>query len=93
MRIPAKLLPALIFSMPLLAATSAEIEHVVQQVLANEGALFVSYTVYDNGRVNLMFGVNEPGWRIENAVKALQSHPHIPSVTWFKTDTDFCPIR
>ena len=89
----AKLLPALLFSLPVWAASPAQIEYAVQHVLAREGALFVSYTVYDSGRVGLMFGVNEPDWRIEKTVKALQSHPDIPSVTWIKTDTDFCPIR
>ncbi len=75
------------------AATPAEIEYLVQQTLAREGALFVSYSISDSGKVTLVFGVNEPDWRIQKAVQALQSRPDIPGVTWIKTDTDFCPIR
>lgn len=88
-----RLLAPWLLILPAWAATPAEIEYTVQQILAREGALFVIYDVYDSGRVSLMFGVNEPGWRIEKAVKALQSHPDIPGLTWTKTDTDFCPIR
>ena len=84
---------ALLFSPSLWAATPAQIEYAVQQTLSQEGALFVNYTVYDSGRVGLLFGLNEPDWRIEKTVKALQSHPDITGLTWVKTDTDFCPIR
>lgn len=82
-----------LLTLPVWAATPAEIEYTVQQVLAREGALFVTYAVYDSGRVSLMFGRNEPDWRIERTVKALQSHPDIPGLVWTRADTDFCPIR
>lgn len=75
------------------AGSPAETEYLVQQTLAREGALFVSYSIGDNGNVILVFGGNEPDWRIQKAVQALQSRPDIPGVTWIKTDTDFCPIR
>ena len=84
---------ALLASTPLWAATPAEIEYLVQQTLAREGALFVSYSITDSGKVMLLFGVNEPDWRIQKTVQALQSRPEIPGVAWIKTDTDFCPIR
>lgn len=84
---------ALLVSAALQAATPAEIEYTVQQLLAREGALFVSYSIGDNGKVILLFGVNEPDWRIEKAVQALQSHPDIRDLTWVKTDTEFCPVR
>lgn len=90
---PAKLWLCLFVSFPVWAATPAEIEYLVQQTLAREGALFVSYSIGDSGKVTLVFGVNEPDWRIQKAVQALQSRPDIPGVTWIKTDTDFCPIR
>lgn len=86
-------LTALLFSLPVWAATPAQIEYTVQQILAREGALFVDYSIGDSGKVILLFGINEPDWRIEKAVKALQSHPDIKDLTWVKTDTDFCPIR
>ena len=79
--------------MPLWAATPAQVEYAVQQVLASEGALFVDYHIGDKGKVIVLFGANEPDWRIEKAIKALQSHPAIQDLTWVKTDTDFCPIR
>jgi len=75
------------------AGSLAETEYLVQQTLAREGALFVSYSITDSGKVMLLFGVNEPDWRIQKAVQALQSRPEIPGVTWIKADTDFCPIR
>ncbi len=84
---------ALLASTPLWAATPAEIEYLVQQTLAREGALFVNYSIGDSGKVMLLFGVNEPDWRIQKTVQALQSRPEIPGVAWIKTDTDFCPIR
>jgi hypothetical protein len=100
---PAKFWSALLVSLPAWAVTPAEIKHgaaplaeieyLVQQTLAREGALFVSYSIGDSGKVILVFGANEPDWRIQKAVQALQSRPEIPGVTWIKTDTDFCPIR
>jgi len=75
------------------AGSLAETEYLVQQTLAREGSLFVSYSITDSGKVMLLFGVNEPDWRIQKAVQALQSRPEIPGVTWIKADTDFCPIR
>ena len=53
----------------------------------------MSYSVGDSGRLTLLFGANEPDWRIEKTVQALQSHPDIPGLTWTRTETDFCPIR
>jgi hypothetical protein len=82
-----------LLSAPVWADASAEREFVISQILAREGALFVEYSVGDSGRVILLFGANEPDWRIERAVKALQSNPDIPGLTWTKMDTDFCPIR
>lgn len=78
---------------PALAATPAQIEYAVQNVLAREGALFVDLEVGDDGRVILLFGSNEPAWRIEKAVKALQSHPDIPGLTWTQLETELCPVR
>jgi hypothetical protein len=78
---------------PAWAATPAEIEYAVQQILTREGALFVDYSIGGSGKVILLFGINEPDWRIEKTVKALQSHPDIKDLTWVKTDTEFCPVR
>jgi hypothetical protein len=78
---------------PAWAATPAEIEYAVQQIMAREGALFVDYSIGGSGKVILLFGINEPDWRIEKTVKALQSHPDIKDLTWVKTDTEFCPVR
>jgi hypothetical protein len=75
------------------AATPVEVEYTVQQILAHEGVLFVDYSIGESGKIIVLFGINEPDWRIEKAVKALQSHPDIKDLTWVKTDTDFCPIR
>lgn len=91
-------LTAALFSMLLgasaLAATPAELEYVVKQVLEQEGALFVSYSVSDSGKVSVLFGKNEPDWRVQTTVQALQSHPDIqPGFFWAKTDTEFCAIR
>jgi hypothetical protein len=87
------LLLAMLASTALRAATPAELEYTVQQILSREGALFVSYSIGDSGKVILLFGVNEPDWRIEKAVQALQSHPDIRDLSWVKTDNEFCPIR
>ncbi len=75
------------------AATPAEIEYAVQGVLAREGALFVDYEVDDDGRAHVLFGSNEPAWRVEKAVQALQSHPDIPGLVWTRLDTELCPVR
>ncbi len=82
-----------LLSFPAWAATPAEIEFTMQQILAREGVLFVDYSIGGSGKVILLFGINEPDWRIEKAIKALQSHPDIKDLTWVKTDTNFCPIR
>ncbi len=84
---------ALLFSPSVWAATSSQTEYTIQQILAQEGTLFVNYSIGDSGKVIMLFGINEPDWRIDKAVKALQSHPDISDLTWIKTDTDFCPIR
>ncbi|MCA1978106.1 MAG: hypothetical protein LDL19_02610 [Thiobacillus sp.] len=78
---------------PVFAATPAQVEYAVQGVLAREGALFVDFDVGEDGRAHVLFGRNEPAWRVEKTVKALQSHPDIPGLVWTQLDTDFCPIR
>lgn len=78
---------------PALAATPAQIEYAVQSVLAREGALFLDFDVGDDGRVILLFGSNEPAWRVEKTLKALQSHPDIPGLTWTQLETELCPVR
>lgn len=82
-----------LLSVPVFAATPAQLEYAVQQILTQEGALFVSYNIGESGKIIVLFGVNEPDWRIEKTVKALQSHPDIKDLSWIKTDTDFCPVR
>lgn len=81
------------FIAPAFAATPAEIEYAVQGVLAREGVLFVDVEVDDDGRAMLLFGSNEPAWRVEKAVKAIQSHPDIPGLVWTQLDTELCPVR
>ncbi len=94
MRISHKLVMFLLaLGPPIWAAQPAEVEYTVNQVLAQEGALFVNFSVGNSGNVIMLFGSNEPDWRIEKTVKALQSHPDIPGLTWVKTDTEFCSIR
>lgn len=90
----------LIFSLLLLASVNvwagnlAELEYAVSQVLEQEGALFVTYDIDESGKVSVLFGSNEPDWRIRNTVKALQSNPDIaPGLFWVKLDTEFCAIR
>lgn len=85
---------AMLLGAPAWAASPAELEYVVKQVLEQEGALFVTYSVSDNGKVSVLFGKNEPDWRVQTTVQALQSHPDIPpGFFWTKTDTEFCAIR
>ena len=84
---------ATLLSMPAQAATPAEIDYAVQGILAREGVRFVTYEVDETGRVHLLSGHNEPAWRIETAVEALQSHPDIAGLVWTPLDTEFCPIR
>jgi hypothetical protein len=85
---------ALLQNMPVWAASPAELEYAVIQVLAQEGALYLTYSISDGGKVIVLFGANEPDWRIKNTVKALQSHPDIaPGLIWSKTDVEFCVIR
>jgi hypothetical protein len=87
-------LSVLLFALPAWAASHAELEYAVMQVLEQEGALYVNYSIDDNGKVIMLFGANEPDWRIKNTVKALQSHPDIaPGLVWSKTDIEFCVIR
>ena len=79
--------------MPAFATTPAEVEYAVQSVLAREGALFVDYDVGEDGRAHVLFGSNEPAWRVEKSVKALQSHPGIPGLVWTQLDSELCPVR
>lgn len=91
-----RLLPALFaasLTAPAFAATPAEIEYAVQGVLQREGALFVDYDIGSDGRAILLFGSNEPAWRVERTIKALQSHPDIPGLVWTQLDSDLCPVR
>lgn len=91
MRLPALLAAA--FIVPAFATTPAEVEYAVQGVLAREGALFVDYDVGEDGRAHVLFGSNEPAWRVEKSVKALQSHPGIPGLVWTQLDSELCPVR
>ena len=91
MRFPALLAAA--FIAPAFAATPAEVEYAVQGVLTREGALFVDYDVGEDGRAHVLFGSNEPAWRVEKSVKALQSHPGIPGLVWTQLDSELCPVR
>jgi hypothetical protein len=76
------------------AATPAELDLLVKQVLEQEGALFVTYNVSESGKVSVLFGKNEPDWRVQSTVKALQSHPDIaPAFFWARIDSEFCAIR
>lgn len=76
-----------------LAANPAEVEYILLQVLAREGALYVQYSIGDDGKVVMLFGKNEPDWRVDQTVKALKSHPDIPGLIWTKTDSEYCAIR
>jgi hypothetical protein len=96
MMLPGKLARSLLllFAMPAWAATPAELEYALIQILAQEGALYLTYNINDRGKVVVLFGANEPDWRVKNTVKALQSHPDIgPGLVWSKTDIEFCVIR
>ena len=86
---------ALLFCLSLTAhaATPAEVEFRVQQTLTLTGALFVDYDVGEDGRAHVLFGSNEPVWRVEKSVKALQSHPGIPGLVWTQLDSELCPVR
>ena len=87
--------PALLLTLalPAAAATTAEVEYRVQQTLTLTGALFVAYDVGEDGRAHVLFGSNEPAWRVEKSVKALQSHPGIPGLVWTQLDSELCPVR
>ena len=93
--LPSKLvLSVLLLSTPVWADKATELEYAVSQVLEQEGALFVSYDVDESGKLSVLFGANEPDWRIRKTVKALQSRPDIPpGFFWTRTDTEFCAIR
>jgi hypothetical protein len=79
---------------PVWAAQPAEVEYMVRQVLEQQGALYVTYNIDGNGKVSVLFGANEPDWRIKKTVEALQSRPDIPpGLFWVKTDTELCAIR
>ena len=84
----------LLFGTPAWAGEIAALEYAVGQVLEQEGALFVEYDIGDSGKVSVLFGANEPEWRMRNTVKALQSHPDIAArLFWSRTDAEFCAIR
>jgi hypothetical protein len=82
-----------LLALPAAAATTAEIEYRVQQTLTLTGALFVDYDVGEDGQAHVLFGSNEPAWRVEKSVKALQSHPGIPGLVWTQLDSELCPVR
>ena len=84
----------LLFCAPAWAGKTAELEQAVGQILEREGALFVDYEIAENGQISVLFGANEPEWRMRNTVKALQSHPDIAGrLFWSRLDTEFCAIR
>ncbi|HQT00800.1 MAG: hypothetical protein B7Y26_07935 [Hydrogenophilales bacterium 16-64-46] len=80
-------------ALPASASSPAEIEYRVQQTLTSSGTLFVDFDVDEDGRAHVLFGSNEPAWRVEKAVKALQSQPGIPGLVWTQLDTELCPVR
>lgn len=85
---------ALLLNVSAWAATPAELDLLVNKVLEQEGALFVTYSVSESGKVSVLFGKNEPDWRVQGTVKALQSHPDIaPGLFWARIDSEFCAIR
>lgn len=84
----------LLLSTSVWAGKTDELEYAVGQILAREGALFVEYDIAQNDKVTVLFGANEPEWRMRNTVKALQSHPDIAArLFWSRTDAEFCAIR
>lgn len=86
-------LSILLISLPVWAAKPAEVEYSLLEVFAKEGALYVEYSIGDDGKVIVLFGKNEPDWRIAKTVQALQSRPDIPGISWVKTDAEYCAIR
>lgn len=89
--VPAALL---MLGTPAWAGNTAETEYAVGQILAQQGALFVSYHIGENGKISVLFGANEPEWRVKNTVEALQSHPDLAGrLFWSRTDSEFCAIR
>ncbi len=93
MRTPLALLVPFLLAQPVLAG-QPELDYAVNRVLEAEGALFVSRHIDENGKISVLFGANEPEWRMRNTVKALQSHPDIaPRLFWARIDTEFCAIR
>lgn len=93
MRTPPALLILFLLAQPVLAS-QPELDYAVSRVLEAKGALFVSHHIDDNGKISVLFGANEPEWRVKNTVEALQSHPDIASrLFWARTDTEFCAIR
>jgi hypothetical protein len=91
-RLPALCL-AVVFMASAHAATPAQIEYAVNQVLAREDVLFVDVRLADDGSAIVLFGSNEPAWRVKKAVEALQSHPDIPGLIWSQIDATLCPVR
>lgn len=88
------LLMTLLAAPPALADETSELEYAVGRILEREGALFVDYEIAGNGKVTVLFGANEPEWRMRNTLKALQSHPNIaPALFWSRIDSEFCAIR
>jgi hypothetical protein len=84
----------LLLNAPVWADSIAELDYAVSQVLEQQGALFVSYDIDQSGRLSVLFGANEPDWRVNKTVKALQSRPDIPpGFFWARTDAEFCAIR
>jgi len=56
--------------------------------------LFVDYQIAEGSMITVLFGANEPEWRVQSTLKALQSHPDIATrLFWTRTDTEFCAIR
>ncbi|MEW6133456.1 MAG: hypothetical protein AB1591_09900 [Pseudomonadota bacterium] len=87
-------LALLLFSASVWAEKAAELEYIVNQIMEQQGALFVEYDIAQNGKVTVLFGANEPEWRIQSTLKALQSHPDIAArLFWTRTDSEFCAIR
>lgn len=84
---------AAVFAAAAHAATPTQVEYAVGQVLAREGAVFVDVRLAEDNRAIVLFGSNEPAWRVKKAVEALQSHPDIPGLIWSQLDAELCPVR
>ncbi len=74
-------------------AGQAESENAVTGILFEEDMQNVTYSLRQDGFVDILFGPSVPDSDYARILKKLKNHPDIPGVLAGKGISDYCPVK